>query len=120
LIISGADQEKPMTFLGNTEISGIEDAVFAVFREPIARTLKFRYQFGQDARMSALCHTGHVLHYEIARSEFRHNTKEVKDKLISHVIDKSFTNERKSLTRGPPSDEIEFTIPCSRVDPVSG
>ncbi len=82
-----------MTFLRDPKVSGIKNAILALFRESIFGIFELRYQLGQDALMSPFCHTWHILHNEVARSEFRYKTKKVKNKLVPCVVHKSLADK---------------------------
>lgn len=69
--------------------------------------------------MAADSHPRHVLHHEVARPEFLHQSDEVEYKSISRIIYQPFADERKALARRPAGNEIDIAIPPSMVPMTS-
>jgi hypothetical protein len=120
LALSRAEEKEPVALLGNAEVRRVQRLVR--LNHCVSGVLEFRNQLMQDARMSTLHHSWHVLHNEVARLNCRNEAEEVEDELVPRIVDKALADQRKSLTGRPTTNQIDLVGPVTPVGdgPLSG
>lgn len=78
--------------------------------ERVSGALESLDEFVEQSCMLAGSHTSHILHHECARPEFINKPQEMKDEVVSRIIQNAMADERESLTRRATYQYIDLSI----------